>query len=518
MNNLASALLTCGCTLPMMQAIVNKQINSLSDLALLSRKDLRDMTKRITSRDAARGGINIPNMVTKRLEALVTWLHLQNAYGADLDTLPPNVFTNVILSDTIRRMNMKDELHENTSTVATPAKFDPLKMVTFEQELDNYLASIDGTRGINISYVVRKPRTDNTFTSIEQYQKYTVRQEGIEYDQDNALAWRHIKPLLINTPGWPWVQAFDESQNATAAMAALRTHYYGPGHIEARIAAANKRIKDAHYRSEATFSFDKYVTVLKEQYEILRECGIITSERTKVSTMIEQMHVTNNDIRPQMTLIRTDPTLNANFDNAANKLKEVISVVHPPTGKRNYRGLMSMTARGRGGRGNRGGRGGGRGRGRGRGRNSGRGGRNAEHANDPVPSDIDVSNPFRTFSPDEFRRLPSWFKHMRRMAMQQQRSLPGMANGDHNTNSNRSAAQVTTTTSPATTATPIYIAQQPQQISQLTHSPPAQINQDGNDSVANTTITTTTPPQNGTAFGSNTCTNRDHRNRRPGSG
>ena len=90
-----------------------------------------------------------------------------------------------------------------------------------------------------------------------------------------------------------------------------------------------RKLETAHYKSEKTFTFEKYVTKLSEAFQILEENGIPKVEREKVDLLLGKMSVENTEATAAIANIRMTPTKRNNFLLAANELSEYISVVMP---------------------------------------------------------------------------------------------------------------------------------------------------------------------------------------------
>jgi hypothetical protein len=134
---------------------------------------------------------------------------------------------------------------------------------------------------------------------------------------------------MADTPAWTWISKYESKKDGRAAMKALRDHYDGPGEVEKRISYAKRELENAHYRSEKTFTFEKYVTKLSEAFQILDENGIPKVEREKVDLLLEKMSVDNTEITAAIANIRMTPQKRSNFLLAANELSEYISMVMP---------------------------------------------------------------------------------------------------------------------------------------------------------------------------------------------
>ena len=77
-------------------------------------------------------------------------------------------------------------------------------------------------------------------------------------------------------------------------MESLRAHYEGVWESNKRIAWATATIENAHYRSEHTYSFEKFSTGLFKAFTVLKKNGETHSEGQMVRKMLEKVQVSNN--------------------------------------------------------------------------------------------------------------------------------------------------------------------------------------------------------------------------------
>ena len=131
----------------------------------------------------------------------------------------------------------------------------------------------------------------------------------------------------------------DSNEDGRSAMINLRTHYDGPGAVLTRIASANQVLKTIHYNQEQSFPFEKYVTKLKESFEVLEENGEGKTEAEKVRIMLENIRITNNEVQAAQTFVAMNPSLSKNFEDAANALSERVAILYPNIKEKYKEGL-----------------------------------------------------------------------------------------------------------------------------------------------------------------------------------
>ena len=354
--------------------------------------------------------VRIPQRLVEDIVALGTWvkdMHRRNR-------TPQSVDWDVQMKEEYKQQNLirqqsKDlELKLPKPCPATnTAEWRPWK-----RETENYIASTTGVDGISLDYIIREDVLPEgyVFLSDAERRKYELVLEGPEFIVDNKKTWKVIKKLVSGTNAWPWIERFDKAEDGRGAWKGLCAFYDGPGEVEKLEAIARRDLTELKYLGqEQVFSFEKFTTKLQGCFNILEK--EFNLESLKVRAMFDRIHTSHPVLLATIAVIKNKAENKNNFRNAANELSEAIAQIFPSSRmSRKERRAIYELASGGGGRGR--GRGGGRG-GRGRGgRGSGgpgggRGGRFTQPTS-PVNNKIngiDVSDPNRTFSPQEFRTL-----------------------------------------------------------------------------------------------------------------
>jgi hypothetical protein len=231
-----------------------------------------------------------------------------------------------------------------------------------------------------------------------------------------------LKGLTVGTDAWEWIKLHDRSQDGHLAFQTLREHYDGPGEIDHRIALAKQQLKELHYKSEQSFSFEKFITRLNGAFQVLAECKEQLTEKAKVDQMILSMsQCTHSAIIAATTTIMMNTEMRNDFVAASNKMTEIIANVFPALQlHRQRRNVASAQAGGGRGRGH--GRRGGRGRGGSRGR--GQGGRGTANAGPRMYNGVDISDLTKHFIPSEWFKLSEELRaESKRLKAQKKRSV-----------------------------------------------------------------------------------------------
>ena len=389
-------------------------LESFGDLS--GDSDVTEMAKRMASRPIANGRVILGTTHIKRIQGLVYWIkdHQKRDLVADY-----NEWT----IDVMRSAMTRKESEKNFSSVDVDM-IDPGKCQTdhgwdaWQIGFLNKLGATMGAAKVTIDYVVRKDVADDyVFEDEDEERKYQMPLDGENFKRDNKLVYSMLKAACVKSDAWTWIQDQDRSANGRAAWNALVSHYDGSGELNKRLERAKEEISRLHYRNESVFPFERYITKLKENFFVLgKDDDERLTGKQKVDQMLKGIKSSDASIIAAKTDIYKD--FRSDFDAAASFLSGLIANIHSGAQieyahrnqgrKRNISSSESGRGGGRG-RFRRGGRGdgdrGGRGSGHRSGRSSGRGHSSGGGGRSMVINGVDVSDPTRQFSGDEWNRL-----------------------------------------------------------------------------------------------------------------
>ena len=401
-NGVILCLTRCGFNTPAQRnGWIAEGMNVMLDICTFRPEEIYDIGANIQRMTAVRGGSRQGRAQLRKLEALVRWCLERKSVGRTLDA---REFTIDTMMDTVERIRLeKDAKDVDDDTLTGPGKFKPNKWVSWKLSLNNYLAQLSSLMDkLPLSYVIRGQAPDLENADPETLRFWSVRLQGKRFQKDNTKVWNILKSLVIDTDGWTWIEEYDDPRNdGRAAMKALISHYDGPGEKEKRIAEARATLQNVHYRSEKhAVNWEVYVTKLKEAFTTLSDNGHKKEEDEKVDIMLDHIdQYAPLSVQTAITNVRMNPVLKHDFIAAANSISELIvkatstgpgSITQP----RGRRVSFVRGGRGRGqGRGGRHGRGGGRGRG------------NPALRHATTVDGVDVTDPSRQFSREEYGKL-----------------------------------------------------------------------------------------------------------------
>ena len=403
----------------------NEGLYDLADFLILTEQDVQDACdgfKKLAGRASFHPGI----ARTLRAKGFLRWLKHRHANGQPLDG---QEFTLAACENMVQEIQRNKEREDPDSTeIKPPMKFKGPNWRTWEMQAINFFrATPTGTtHNLPLYYVIRPVEPPaNLHTLPEEEQRiYNVQLQGRKYNDDKKRTYRFLHNWLADTPGRPWVEFYDGTQDGRQAWLALSGHYNGPDKVRGRVLAARNKLETTFYTGkESQMPWETFITHIKESYDTLeRDGNEVHSQEQKVQMLFHRIRITNSlpeSFRMTLNTLKDKERADANLDEycttLSTKLVDLKAERAIQTGfgrDRNQREISQVGSE-RGGRGRRddgrrspGGRGrGGRwGRGGGGGRGGGRGGRGNDNAR-IVINGVDVSDPTRNFSAAEFNIL-----------------------------------------------------------------------------------------------------------------
>ena len=443
--------------------------------------DVTEMAKRMASRSANAGKVILGTMQIKRLQALVYWVkdHEKRQITLDADLWTPEE-----LKATIARKEAEHNFEKVDVAIVDPGKCrTDVGWDSWQIGFMNKLSSTLGTAKVPLAYVVREDKKNiDDLVDDDMQRMHQMPLRGENFKQDSKLVYNMLKSACIDTDAWTWIQDNDAVSNGRKAWLALVAHYDGSGELNKRMERAKEEISRLHYKDEKSFPFERYVTKLKENFYILgKDKDEALTGKQQVDIMLKGIKSLDATIVAAKTNVFKD--FRSDFAAATAFLSGLISNVHSGAqveyanrnvGKRRYISAMGTHERGGRGRFKHGGRFGERSSGRGRANRgtSGRGNSQKVQING-----VDVSDPTRNFTPDEWERLGNARAFITQQRSRSGRGGLGVYNRDKISQRNASASHVSESTAGNTT-----------------------INQTDSQSQGNTTISER-GSQNGRSFG-----------------
>jgi hypothetical protein len=332
-----------------------------------------------------------------KLKAVAFWVRKQRREGVAPDDMNVHDLDADVVATMIREMSLSTTDTKRDEKLFYPSKFNPKKYISWARSFENYLDSLKGKSKVPLSYIIRSEALDPEDAE-DDYQRLILSapHEGYAYEEDNREVYRIYKDLMVDTDGWTWFNRAREGDGRGAHLI-IMTHYRGDAETARRAAEAEAQLDRLFYKNEAAFPFETYVTHLNECFELLKDNEQALSEAQKVKRLLKGVTSTNQEVIALKAVVRsTHPT---DFDAASTLMAGQIAILFPAaamTPDTRYKRKISVANT----------------QGRGRGRFNTPGGRGlgpqTVHPNRlhmGVVNGVDITDPTRTFTSDEWNRL-----------------------------------------------------------------------------------------------------------------
>ena len=413
----------CGCTEdPQRNGLRDEGLESIWDFGDHSPHDIDEVAKTLHGLTVARGGARIGLGIRRRLKAACRFVAEMKRSGVRRAELDARWITDRVLDDAVARLRVEEEAQDLPAddSIKAPPKFKPENWIKWKDSFHNCLDTIASVMpGLPLRYLLRKATmpTQDELNAMTPAMRawYRVRLSGAQFARDDKKLWTILKGFLVNTDAWAWISEFDKAQRGRPAWIALSEHYDGKSQVAKRLAWASATIKGLRYRQEKVFSWENYSRLMTEAFQVQKDNGSATPASEQVRTLLEQI----DEHAPQYVQMgKTNCMMKTRLSNdlqgTINEMAELIAKVTSPgpgQGNGRNRSVAATDAAQRPG-GNRG---------------TGRGGGNRRNAN--MVNGIDVSNPGRSFTPEEWGTLSDagylpTLRNRRRQARNSQRHDP----------------------------------------------------------------------------------------------
>jgi hypothetical protein len=366
-------------------------IENVEDLANYTDSEIDAMADRNSKRTPTAMRVQMGLQRTKTLKAITHWVRKKNREGAFCDLQELN---QPLIAELIMEINSVAGKRDADSKLYYPDAFSATDYKNWIKKVENYLDSRTGKAGVPLSYVIR-PTDVNPNEAPDEYtrEKWAASFETMQFRDDNRQVYHLFKDLLTKTEGATWFEKVRDGDGRGAHLL-LREHYIGEAHDMRRAASATAKLETLFWKSEASFSFEKFLTRMNEAFKELEDAGQPLYETQKVQQLLKS--IKNDDVQVQTTMgIIRDRYLN-DFDAASLTLSRTISTrfasIEPMKNKRNIGAVQT----------NQGGR---TGRGRGRARTSGGRGHGGGRQQKVIMNGVDVTDVTRNYTSDEWDKL-----------------------------------------------------------------------------------------------------------------
>ena len=269
--------------------MVRECLNTLSDYAELTSKEVNDLASKFKRRTVADGRIVLPVKVLKNIQVFCFWAREKTRGGGGGGSL--------WLQQTLMQRNLLMRIREETTQeppLIKPDKFSEDKWTSWKLQFVTYLSHIQGIQFALLDYVIRTEPPPGPLATMSQRDRelYRYPLNGRHYNLDNMMVYRLLSNVVSGTLGYTWIRDLDRSKNGRAAWMALVVHYEGGGQCEKRMPAALATIKALHYKNESVFAYEDFSRKLLEAFCNLKDTDDELSEFQKVKILLEKIQIT----------------------------------------------------------------------------------------------------------------------------------------------------------------------------------------------------------------------------------
>ena len=270
--------------------MVRERLNTLSDYAELTSKEVNDLASKFERRTVADGRIVIPAKVLKNIQVFCFWAREKTWVGQPLVAAD---FDAAELARSRESMRIREETTQEAPSIK-PDKFSEDKWTSWKLQFVTYLSHVQGVQLAPLDYVVRTQPPPGPLATMSQRDRelYRYPLNGRHYNLDNMTDYQLLSDVVAGTSGYTWIRDHDRSQNGRAAWMALVVHYEGGGQREKRMSAALATIKALHYKNESVFAYEDFSRKLLEAFRNLKDTDEELSEFQKVKLLLEKIQIT----------------------------------------------------------------------------------------------------------------------------------------------------------------------------------------------------------------------------------
>ena len=290
------ALLRIGLNQASADYLIQQDLNGTDRLLLFKDEEAIERMFENLNRRTLPAGVTFPYLATAKIVAFRHWAAARVRTGMQPD---PAVYDNDQANSTLDRMREEQTIAKATKD-ADPKKPEALtnlvKWDAFWEQWTNYIGQLRGAAKIPLSYIHRDHDevTDEIRGEAEEFMDdedavlamLTIF-SGEHYIIDNRRYYVEFKALIADGPGWPFIRAFDKTQNGRSAVLALKTQCEGLSYRLNKKAQAYKKIRELSFSGHRrNWTLQHYITGHLEAHNILEEMDESVPETKKVMDLL----------------------------------------------------------------------------------------------------------------------------------------------------------------------------------------------------------------------------------------
>ena len=209
------------------------------------------------------------------------------------------------------------EAHGDALDIADPPKLGENDFHQWEEAVLAQLRAKKGNLDIPLAYVVQKPTPPSTYVDETECLIYEPKCTGPGWEQDKKTVGNYIIRLLAQSNAKTWINAHLMSQDGSAMMASLWTHFLGTAQVEHIVQCACTKCDKATFQSQAIYSFERFSTDLQEAFTLLAEYDVTIPEAEQIWLLREKIKTDKADFNAAIITSLMDGTLTTYADAVA---------------------------------------------------------------------------------------------------------------------------------------------------------------------------------------------------------
>lgn len=334
--------------------IINECFSDFRDLVRLDKKNIDDMIKELGGRTVADGRINLG---TKKSKLIIGMLHWAKDFGRvserpSIAGLTQSAFLDQ-LECAIERADYRSRAADQLSTRAKEADPGPLKSEKdwkdWEQKFTNYAGCHFGSAGVPLSYVIRKNDDPDHSTADMKFVARTIAcapLSGTAYEHDSLQVHEMLVNFTTGQASHAWIKSVAKFEDGRRSMKALRDHFEGKGNATRNLAEANRLRESLHYKSERSLSFEKFLSMMQEMFNIYAQEDQELSDKAKIDLLFSKIQF--QGLQAAIEALRTKEVegIELTYTAAANHLATTVARLAATTTNRNVSGVAVMGSAG----------------------------------------------------------------------------------------------------------------------------------------------------------------------------
>ena len=273
-----------------------------------------DTFKHFNNLSDACGGTNFGAIHYTQIHALTKYIH--DKFHQLTQALDAAGFTDATMNTYIIK-SVVGEAHRDALDVADPPKLGENNFHQWEEAVLAQLQAKKGNLDIPLAYVVRKPTPPSTYVDETECLVYEAKCTGPGWEQGKKTVGNYIIRLLAQSNAKTWINAHLTSQDGSALMASLQTHFLGTAQVERIVQYARTKCDKATFRLQAIYSFECFSTDLQEAFTLLAEYDVTIPEAEQIRLLHDKIKTGKADFNAAVVTSLMDGTLTTYADSVA---------------------------------------------------------------------------------------------------------------------------------------------------------------------------------------------------------